>query len=126
MDKEFEVRTRDDAFSLTAVEKVPQENGSLERRGNSTNNIIGQHDGFVAFGVAGNARFASGPVEHRAFGHARNGKRQVGMPREEFRGVEGFKKGRDEMLRGVFGRKQRITAGELPGSRVKNGDEGKK
>jgi hypothetical protein len=30
------------------------------------------------------------------------------------------------MLRGVFGRKQRITAGELPGSRVKNGNESEK
>ena len=66
VDEDFEVRPRDDAFPLAAVEKVPQENGSLERFGNSPNDIVGRHEGSVAFGIAGNARFAFGPFEHRA------------------------------------------------------------
>ena len=116
----------DDAFPLAAVEEVPQEHGSLEWFGNSANNIIGCDDGFVAFRVAWNARFAFGPVEHGSFGHARDGKRQMGIPRQEFRRVESFKKRGDQMLRGVVRRKARITAGDLPRRGMKNRDEGQK
>ena len=76
VDEEFQVRAADHAFPLAAVEKGSQQNGSFERRGNSPNNIVDRHDRFVAFGIAGNARFAFRPFERGAFGHARNGKRQ--------------------------------------------------
>jgi hypothetical protein len=110
VDEEFEVGTGDEALPLAAGKKVPQENGSFERFWDSPNNIIGRRDRFIPFGVAGSSCFTFGPIEHAAFGHARDGKRQVGIPRQEFRRVEGFQERCDEMLGRVVRRKQWIAA----------------
>ena len=81
MDKKLQVRTREQPFSLAAAEKMPQEDRSLDGFGNSKDSF-GFVDRFVAFYIAGSAGLALRPLERAAFRHARDGKGEMGIPRQ--------------------------------------------
>lgn len=79
MDKKFQVQAAEQAFSLAAAEKMPQEDRSLDGFGNSKDNF-GFGDRFIAFCIAWSAGLALRPLEHAAFRHARDGKGEMGIP----------------------------------------------
>ena len=89
MDKKLQVRTGEQPFSLAAAEKMPQEDRSLDRFGNSKDNF-GFCDRFVAFCIAGGAVLALRPLEHTTFRHAGDGKGEMGISRQQLRRVERF------------------------------------